>query len=104
MAIAITINGTVTFDESVGQQVGGVAVGGEDNNDSDILLATLQSQAVNFYNRLFGAGGLGLSTVLANSISVAKSADNYISLSGTGTVNTLGFVDSLGAALPAFGS
>jgi hypothetical protein len=104
MAITITINGTVTYDESVGLQTGGVAVGSEDNNDNDFLLSTLQSGASTFYNRLFGGGGLGLSTTLATSIGIAKSADNYITLSGTGTINTLGFVDSSGGALPVLGS
>ena len=102
MAISITINGTVTLDESAALQTGGVATSTEDNNDSDFLLATLQSQAATFYNRLFGGGGLGLSTLLATSIGVAKSADDYISLSGTGSVISLNFTTSGGAALPTY--
>ncbi|MFL6787478.1 MAG: DUF5801 repeats-in-toxin domain-containing protein [Sphingomicrobium sp.] len=104
MAITITINGSVTLDESTSFQTGGVAVGQEDNNDSDLALATLQSQATSFYNRLFGAGGLGLLTTLATGIGIAKSSDTYIALSGTGTINTLGFVTSTGSALPVYGS
>ena len=102
MAINIAINGTVTLDESAGLQTGGIAVGAEDNNDSDVLLSTLQSEAPTFYSRLFTS--LGLSTTFATANGVAKSAGNYISLSGTGTINSLGFVDSSGAALPVLGS
>ena len=103
MAITININGAVTLDESALLQTGGVAVGQEDNNDSDIVLATLQSQATSFYGRLFGVGGLGLSTLLASSIGVAKSADDYITLTGTGSINTLGFTTNSGGALPVYG-
>src|SRR4051794_29904275 len=62
---AAVINGTVTLDESAGLQTSGVAVTGEDNNDSDVALSALQSQASTFYNRLFGAGGFALSTTFA---------------------------------------
>lgn len=103
MAISITINGSVTLDESAGLQTGGVATSTEDNNDSDVTLATLQSTAATFYNRLFGGGGLGLSTVFATADGVAHSASNYISLSGTGSVVSLGFTTSAGADLPVYG-
>jgi hypothetical protein len=41
----ITINGTVTFDESSSLQNTGISVPGEDNNDQDVLLSVLQSGA-----------------------------------------------------------
>src|SRR5262245_8254171 len=88
----ITINGSMTLDESFGLQNSGIPQSGEDNNDSDVSLATLQSGASAFYNRLFGPGGLGLSTTFADSNGVAKSADDLITVSG-GTVSSLGFVD-----------
>src|SRR4051794_4525632 len=72
---AAVINGTVTLDESAGLQTSGIAVAGEDNNDNDVALSLLQSQAATFYNRLFGSGGLGLSTSFATQNGVAKSAD-----------------------------
>jgi hypothetical protein len=102
MAITITINGSVTLDESDGLQVGGVATSTEDNNDSDVLLATLQSQAASFYNRLFT--DLGLDPAFATANGVAKSGDTYISLSGTGSVISLGFTTGSGGALPVYGS
>jgi hypothetical protein len=99
---AVTITGAVTLDESPGLQTGGAAVTGEDNNDSDVSLATLQTQAAAFYNRLFGAGGLALSTTFPTSIGVGKSADGFISVT-QGTVVSLGFSKADGTALPIFG-
>ncbi|MCL6698608.1 DUF5801 domain-containing protein [Sphingomonas sp. NSE70-1] len=99
MAITININGTVTYDESVGAQVGGVAVGQEDNNDNDVAIGTLPSA---FSTRLFNALQLNLSNTLATSISVAKSADDYITLTGSGSVVSLNFTTSAGAALPVY--
>jgi len=105
MATTITINGSVTLDESSGLQNSGIPnpVSGEDNNDSDVSLATLQSGASTFYNRLFNSapGGLGLSTTFASSNGVAESASNFIQVSG-GTVVALGFVDGNGGALPVY--
>jgi hypothetical protein len=100
----ITINGSITLDESPGLQNTNVPVTGEDNNDSDVSLATLQSGAAAFSNRLFnsvGTGGLGLSTSFATSNGVAQSASNFITVSG-GTVTSLGFVKDDGTALPAY--
>jgi hypothetical protein len=97
----ITINGSVTLDESLGLQNSGIPAGAEDNNDSDVSLATLQTTASTFYNRLFGAGGLGLSTTFATQSGVAESASNFITVSG-GTVASLGFVDGNGGALPVY--
>ena len=77
---------------------------GEDNNDSDVSLATLQSTVAAFSNRLFNSvatGGLGLSTTFATNNGVAESASNFITVSG-GTVASLGFVDGNGGALPAY--
>src|SRR5205809_2057699 len=106
MATTITINGSLTLDESLGLQNSGVAVPGEDNNDSDVSLATLQTGAATFYNRLFnsaGSGGLGLNTTFATNNGVAESASNFITVSG-GTVTALGFVDGNGGTLPAYSS
>src|SRR5262245_9345187 len=59
-ATTITINGTVTLDESPGLQNTGSPVGAEDNNDSDVPLTTLQNSvdpdAAAFYNRLLALG------------------------------------------------
>src|SRR6266498_4320693 len=104
MATTITINGSVTLDESAGLQNSGVAVGAEDNNDSDVSLATLQSGALSFYNRLFnaaGSGGLGLSTTFATNNGVAESASNFIAVSG-GTATSVGFFKDDGSALPVY--
>jgi len=98
---AVAINGSVTLDESAGLQVSGVAVAGEDNNDNDVALSTLQSQAPTFYTRLFT--GLGLSTTFATQNGVAKSADNFIAVTGTGTITSLGFTKADGSALPVLG-
>src|SRR6516164_10011615 len=108
MATTITINGSVTLDESSGLQNSGIPnpVSGEDNNDSDVALSTLQSTVAAFSNRLFnsvGTGGLGLSSTFATNNGVAESASNFITVSG-GTVASLGFVDGNGGALPVFGS
>jgi hypothetical protein len=104
MATTITINGSVTLDESLGLQNSGIGVPGEDNNDSDVSLGTLQSTVAAFSNRLFNSvatGGLGLSTTFATNNGVAESASNFITVSG-GTVASLGFVDGNGNALPAY--
>src|SRR5262249_61443513 len=96
MATTITINGSVTLDESSGLQNSGIPnpVSGEDNNDSDVSLGTLQSTVAAFSNRLFNSvatGGLGLSTTFATNNGVAGSASNFISVSGR-TGAPLGFV------------
>src|SRR5262245_3745282 len=104
MTTTITINGSVTLDESLGLQNGtGTPPPGEDNDDSDVSLGTLQTGAPTFYNRLFNSspGGLGLSTTFAFNNGVAESASNLITVSG-GTVASLGFVDGNGGALPVY--
>src|SRR5215831_17723185 len=104
----ITINGSVTLDESLGLQNGtGTPPPGEDNNDSDVSLGTLQSTVAAFSNRLFNSaanGGLGLSTTFATNNGVAESASNFIQISaGSGsTVASLGFVKDDGSALPVY--
>jgi hypothetical protein len=100
--MSVAINGTVTLDESSGLQTGGVAVAGEDNNDSDVALAALP---LSFSNRLFGApaAGLGLSATFASAVGAAKSADNYITATEAGTIVSLGFAKADGTALPVFG-
>ena len=106
MATTITIKGSVTLDESLGLQNSGITTGAEDNNDSDVSLATLQAAVASFSNRLFNSaatGGLNLSTTFATNNGVAESASNFITVSG-GTVASLGFVDGNGGALPVFGS
>ena len=100
----ITITGSVTLDESLALQNSGIGVTGEDNNDSDVSLATLQSGSTTFYNRLFNnvaTGGLGLNTTFATNNGVAESASNFITVSG-GTVASLGFVKDDGSALPVY--
>jgi len=103
MATTITITGSLTLDESLGlQNIGSPAA--EDANDSDVSLATLQSGASAFSNRLFNSvasGGLGLSTTFATGNGVAESASNFITVSG-GTVASLGFVKDDGSALPTY--
>src|SRR5688572_21695401 len=100
--MAVTVTGTVTLDESSGLQTGGVAVTGEDNNDSDVTLGTLQTQAATFYNRLFSAPatGLGLATTFPTAIGVGKSGDGFISVTEPGTIVSLGFSKTDGTALP----
>src|SRR5262245_64404926 len=106
MATTITINGSMTLDESSALQNSGIPnpVSGEDNNDSDVSLGTLQSTVAAFSNRLFNSvatGGLGLSTTFATNNGVAESASNFITVSG-GTVASLGFVDGNGGTLPTY--
>src|SRR5262245_45769951 len=100
----ITINGSMTLDESFGLQNSGIPQSGEDNNDSDVSLGTLQSTVTAFSNRLFNSvatGGLGLSQTFPTNNGVAESASNFITVSG-GTVATLGFVDGNGGTLPVY--
>jgi hypothetical protein len=105
MALTITINGTVTLDESAGlQNATATPTPAGDADDNDVLLSTLQSGASAFYGRLFnatGSGGLGLSTSFATANGVAQSASNFITVSGTG-ITSLGFVDGNGAGLSTY--
>jgi len=99
--VAITINGTLTLDESLGLQTGGVAVGDEDNDDNDVSLTDLQTNAADLYTRLFDAGGLALDATFATDNGVAKSAADFISVDDA--VTSLGFVDGSGGGLPVYG-
>jgi hypothetical protein len=102
MSTTLTINGAVTLDESYSLQSSGTASGAEDNNDNDVSLSLMATEASSFYSRLFT--GLSLSATFPTSNGVAKSASNFISTSGSGTVSNLGFVATAGAALPVYGS
>src|SRR5687767_6712880 len=99
--MSVTINGSVTLDESAGLQTSGIAVTGEDNNDSDVAVGSLPSS---FSSRLFGSpsAGLGLSNAFPTQVGVGKSADNYITVSATGTLTSLGFAKADGSALPVY--
>jgi hypothetical protein len=90
---SITINGTLTLDESAGLQnaTATPAIAG-DANDNDVALTALQSGAPSLYARLFGVGGLGLDPAFAAENGVARSASNFIAVSGTGSITSLGFV------------
>ena len=97
--MALVLNGnSVTLDESVGLQTGGVATTGEDNNDNDVLVTSLPTT---FYNRLFNTaatGGLELSTTFPTSVGAATNTVG--TLSGGSTL--LGFVTDSGGALPVY--
>jgi len=99
--MSASVTGTVTLDESAGLQTGGIAVSGEDNNDSDVSVASLPAT---FSSRLFGSptAGLGLSNAFPTAIGVGKSADNYITISASGTVTSIGFTKTDGSALPVY--
>jgi hypothetical protein len=100
--MSVSITGSVTLDESPGLQTSGVVATGEDNNDNDVALSALPTS---FSNRLFSAptAGLGLSSSLASTVGVGKSADNYITVTGGGTITSLGFAKADGTALPVYG-
>ncbi len=91
MTLNITLNGDVTLDESAGLQVGGVGTPTEDNDDDDVTLATLQSDAPAFYNRLFSGGQLNLSTTFPTLIGVAESQDDLISVSSDTPLTDISF-------------
>jgi len=96
--MAITLTGdSVTLDESPGLQNTGVPTATEDNNDSDVAFATLQST---FAARLFNAtpGGLGLDNTFSQDNGVAVA--NLISLSGQSTIT--GFLDGSNNPLPNY--
>ena len=99
--LSVTITGSVTLDESAGLQNSGTAVGAEDNNDSDVAVASLPSA---FSSRLFGApaAGLGLSNAFPAQVGVGRSAENYITVTATGAITSLGFAKADGSALPVY--
>src|SRR3954469_22937535 len=96
MTVQIKINGSVTLDESLGLQNSGIAVSGEDNNDSDVSLLTLQAGAAVFYGRLFNSaadGGPAPATTFPQAGRIAKSSENLLQISATGTVSNVSFTD-----------
>jgi hypothetical protein len=105
--LSVAVTGTVTLDESPGLQNSGIAVTGEDNNDNDVAVGNLPAA---FANRLFTAptAGLGLSNAFSTANGVGKSADNFITVTvtGTSTIVSLGFVqnDANNTPLPVLGS
>ncbi|MGV3493778.1 MAG: hypothetical protein ACO1OY_07920, partial [Ramlibacter sp.] len=94
MATSVILNGSVTLDESAGLQVGGVAVGGEDNNDNDIDPAELPA-----------AFSARLDTVTGSAayIGAAESPSNLITVTSDGDVTSLEFTKEDGTALPVYG-
>src|SRR3982750_2237340 len=53
--LSVVITGAVTLDESAALQNTNIAATGEDNNDNDVGLSILQTQAATFYSNLFDA-------------------------------------------------
>lgn len=92
MATSVTLNGSVTLDESALLQIGEVPLGAEDNNDNDVNVADLPTA---FTSAL--PGGLQF-------LGAAKSADNLITVTADGAVVSLGFTTTSGAAVPVYGS
>ncbi|WP_176593615.1 S-layer family protein [Sphingobium sp. EM0848] len=103
---SITITGTAILDESLGLQTPATSDTGNDIAFSDLqAAATTDADVLAFYNRLFGtgAGQLALSASFATANGIAKTADNFISVDAAGgTVNSLGFDDGSGGALPVW--
>ena len=94
MATTLTVNGSVTLDDLLGCRNSGTAAGSGYNNDNDVSLATLQANALAFYNRLFNTvanGGLNLATTFPTANGVAQSASNFVTVSSGGSVVDLGF-------------
>ena len=101
--LSVAVNGDVTLDESPGLQTTGVAVPNvEDFNDDDAAVGSLPTS---FSSRLFGSptAGLGLSSAFATQVGVARSAEDYITVTGVvGTIVSLGFSQANGSALPVY--
>ncbi|MER8465110.1 hypothetical protein, partial [Mesorhizobium sp. M1396] len=92
--MAITITDSVTLDESSGLQNTNIAIPGiEDNNDNDILVASLD---VTFSTRLFTDLGLSSSFSTTN----GAATNTVATLSGGSTLE--GFVKDDGSALPVY--
>ncbi|MER9333921.1 hypothetical protein NKJ06_07910 [Mesorhizobium sp. M0293] len=91
--MAIIITDSVTLDESSGLQNSGVPVGTEDNNDNDILVASLDAT---FSTRLFT--DLGLSSTFSGTNGAAT--NTVATLSGGSTLE--GFVQDDGSSLPVY--
>src|SRR4051794_36804290 len=87
MTVTIKLNGTTTLDESADLQ-NAIATPSPtgDADDNDVALSALPSA---FSTRLFGAGQLALSSTFAAGGRVAKSPDNFLQISATGTVSNV---------------
>ncbi|MES2786879.1 MAG: DUF5801 repeats-in-toxin domain-containing protein, partial [Pseudomonadota bacterium] len=93
MALVITLNGSLTMDESEGLQTSGISVAGvEDNDDNDIDPSLLPSA-------IFSEAGMQVGDVIA----AAASADNFIAITSDNAVSSLGFVKADGTGLPVYG-
>lgn len=102
MSLANAINGTYTLDETSGIQNGSDGTPtGTPRDDSDIELSTLQTNALAFYNYLFGndSGQLQLPTTFPTNVGVAESATNIINVSdASGTVSSIGLTTATGGS------
>ena len=93
MALEITLNGSVTLDESAGLQNSGSSTPGvEDNNDDDVNPLLLPAG-------VFSEAGAQSGDV----IGAAASAEDFITVTTDGTVSSLGFVKADGSPLPVYG-
>ena len=97
MSITITVaNETYTLDESGGIQNGvDDTPTGSPRADSDVTLATLQTDAPAFYTYLFTT--LGLSTTFPTNVGVAESSTSLINIQSGSNISTLGLTDVNGA-------
>jgi hypothetical protein len=104
--VAITINGTVTLDESPTLQTGTDPTNVADGNDIafSVMSSSADPDVLAFYNRLFGAGQLNQSSVFATTNGIARSAANFIAIDAEGGLVTgLGFDNGSGVALTTYG-
>ncbi|MCJ7422411.1 DUF5801 repeats-in-toxin domain-containing protein, partial [Sphingomicrobium astaxanthinifaciens] len=87
----------IVIDESEGLQTSGIPAAGEDNNDDDVLLATLMANAAALYDRLFS--DYALSTVFATANGVAYQADFVtVDAADNETITDLFFAADAGGA------
>lgn len=103
--VAITINGTVTLDESLNLQTGTDPTNVADGNDVafSALSSSTDPDVLAFYNRLFGAGQLNQSSAFAIANGIARSAANFIAIDAQGgTISGLGFDNGSGAPLTTY--
>jgi hypothetical protein len=91
--MAIQVNSSVTLDEGEELQT---LLTTDDGND--VAYGDLPSL---FYDKLFGnaAGQLNLSTAFPDAIGVGESADDMLTVTGSGTLSDVQFHDSAGGAL-----
>jgi hypothetical protein len=104
--VAITINGTVTLDESLSLQTGTDPTNVNDGNDValSVMSSSIDPDVVAFYNRLFGASQLNQSSAFATANGIARSASNFIAIDAQGgTISGLGFDNGSGVPLTTYG-